>query len=213
MKRILLFISVAAVILPACAQSLPSRDEIIQKLVGQWDWVSSTGGIAGLTITPQTEGYTVQEIFFRDSVDSLWNTCLQNDSILLTRQIMLDTVESMYSLGKVWAIAIASQDTNPYYGWHIITLNDTVLHTGDNMWDGFESLFTKKRSSISIPGEKPQCISTLNRPVAQRMFFNVKGQSVTVLSTHSFSGKNLILQRDTYDKGSSRILKMPITIE
>ena len=38
--------------------TVPDTDDLPQALFGTWSWIRSTGGIAGVTQTPQTEGYT-----------------------------------------------------------------------------------------------------------------------------------------------------------
>jgi hypothetical protein len=38
--------------------TVPETADLPQALFGTWSWIRSTGGIAGVTQTPQTEGYT-----------------------------------------------------------------------------------------------------------------------------------------------------------
>ncbi len=47
---------VLAVGLASCGSPTAPEQE---PLVGDWQWVQSSGGIAGLTLTPQSEGYEV----------------------------------------------------------------------------------------------------------------------------------------------------------
>lgn len=55
----------------------PTDPEFLQFLIGEWDWESATGGIAGTTRTPASEGFTMRldlqsqgriEIFRNDSL-------------------------------------------------------------------------------------------------------------------------------------------------
>jgi hypothetical protein len=39
---------------------------VVRKMIGSWEWIQSSGGIAGLTITPETEGYTKTAHFQSD---------------------------------------------------------------------------------------------------------------------------------------------------
>lgn len=39
---------------------------VLEKLIGSWEWIQSSGGIAGLTITPETVGYTKTAHFRND---------------------------------------------------------------------------------------------------------------------------------------------------
>ncbi len=36
----------------------PEEDELLQSLFGTWSWIRATGGIAGTTRKPQSDGYT-----------------------------------------------------------------------------------------------------------------------------------------------------------
>ncbi|WP_183564314.1 hypothetical protein [Mucilaginibacter sp. SP1R1] len=42
-------------------------------VIGKWRWIKSVGGIAGLTITPQTAGYNLTQEFRADSTFSILN--------------------------------------------------------------------------------------------------------------------------------------------
>jgi hypothetical protein len=51
--------AVAALALSACAS--PTGTNVrASDLTGRWEWLSASGGLAGRTITPATEGYTMQ---------------------------------------------------------------------------------------------------------------------------------------------------------
>jgi hypothetical protein len=43
------------IFISACTEDIESNDV---KLLGRWNWIQSTGGFNGLTITPETEGTT-----------------------------------------------------------------------------------------------------------------------------------------------------------
>ncbi len=49
----------------ACASNPTASDddELPQALFGTWTWIQSTGGIAGTTLTPESEGYARTLIF------------------------------------------------------------------------------------------------------------------------------------------------------
>ena len=65
MKNIIyLFGVVLFIALTGCEEDpTPAENTII----GKWRWVSSTGGIAGVTITPASEGYIMFIEFTEDS--------------------------------------------------------------------------------------------------------------------------------------------------
>ena len=54
-------LTLLALFVPAACSSdptAPEEDELLQSLFGTWSWIRATGGIAGTTRTPQSEGYT-----------------------------------------------------------------------------------------------------------------------------------------------------------
>lgn len=48
----------AAFLLPACGTG-PTEPTLEDRLFGAWEWVRAEGGIAGTTITPESEGFTM----------------------------------------------------------------------------------------------------------------------------------------------------------
>jgi hypothetical protein len=50
---------------PAACGSPTASDELLETLFGTWSWVQATGGIAGMTRTPVSEGYTRTLTFTR----------------------------------------------------------------------------------------------------------------------------------------------------
>ena len=70
-------LSLLALMLVACSSA--SVEPGIDRLEGTWQWVRSTGGIAGNTITPASEGFNVQFRFSGNQV-----TVLRNDSVRAT---------------------------------------------------------------------------------------------------------------------------------
>nr|BCX01112.1 MAG: hypothetical protein KatS3mg041_1158 [Bacteroidota bacterium] len=45
-----------------------------RRLEGSWEWVQSTGGIAGLHLTPQSEGYVQQLVFRTNGELEIWRS-------------------------------------------------------------------------------------------------------------------------------------------
>ncbi len=44
--------------------STTTEPDLADQLVGDWSWLDSVGGIAGLTLTPETEGYAQSLTFY-----------------------------------------------------------------------------------------------------------------------------------------------------
>lgn len=51
-----------SLLLSACSIFESEHDS--ERIEGRWEWVQSTGGILGHTITPQTPGYSTRELRF-----------------------------------------------------------------------------------------------------------------------------------------------------
>ena len=54
-------LTLLVLLVPAACSSdptAPGEDELLQALFGTWSWIRATGGIAGTTRTPESEGYT-----------------------------------------------------------------------------------------------------------------------------------------------------------
>ena len=48
----------------------------VERLVGRWDWQSASGGIAGRTITPTTEGYWMELRFLSNGKAELYKSAV-----------------------------------------------------------------------------------------------------------------------------------------
>ena len=58
--KVVIFAFLVFLVSAACSSdpTAPEADGLPQGLFGTWSWVRATGGIAGVTQTPDTEGYT-----------------------------------------------------------------------------------------------------------------------------------------------------------
>ncbi len=77
MRRIVLPLLVIA--LAACQGSI---DPELQQAQGAWDWIESSGSIAGRTFTPESEGYTLRLEFDGNRVRAF-----RNDSLVGTSEV------------------------------------------------------------------------------------------------------------------------------
>lgn len=77
-----------AAVLAACSAYVAGPDENAT-LTGTWDWIGSSGGIAGRSFSPATEHYSVRLSFAGGRV-----TTLRNDSTIATSNYAIsnDTV-------------------------------------------------------------------------------------------------------------------------
>lgn len=69
MKRISVLILIGLAVL-GCSKD---DGEIVESIVGEWNWVKSTGGIADITYTPQTTGENRELVISSDSLKHYTN--------------------------------------------------------------------------------------------------------------------------------------------
>ena len=102
-------------------------------IVGTWRWVESVGGIAGIRITPESEGYTKTYVFNPDSTF----LGFRNDSLIMVAKycITRKLVWNKY-MAEVLQVEDQIEQIIEFRG------NDT-LGLGDHVVDGFGHLFVR----------------------------------------------------------------------
>lgn len=126
---ILIFI----LILTAC-----SSNGIKDSLTGEWEWIESSGGIAGELITKDSEGYSSTIVFKDDSV-----SFFRNSSLLGSTSFSIEEGRSIYSSEPVNFINYNSEKSDEV----IIYLTEDSLLIGDNNYDGYTSLYIRKEKN------------------------------------------------------------------
>lgn len=124
-----------------------SREPIPQLVTGDWLWESSSGGIGGMVIKPQSS----QRIFLTFSGDGQFSV-RQNDTLAYKGTFQVSKTHSIYS-GKE-ELAIKTQQIQTGYQQKVrpiividgvvTALSSTRLSIGDNAYDGFGSSYVKK---------------------------------------------------------------------
>ncbi|MBE9583710.1 hypothetical protein IM792_04560 [Mucilaginibacter sp. JRF] len=137
-----IFAVLIAVSLFACKATQVSKDEKpidIKSLSGQWDWKKTTGGIAGITITPETARY-ILHIEFKNSEMLYYKNgeVTQHFHYDITRDKTIYSTDSLY---------IIKPDTTTNAMPLVITkaVNDTLV-LADNVHDGFTTTYIKKNN-------------------------------------------------------------------
>lgn len=104
-------------------------------LAGTWQWVSSTGGIAGKTYTPASEGYERSLLF----TDNLKYSNLKNSISQKSGKFEIIKAKSIY---KTELVDFIKYDD----GTMSIILNQTSdeLVLADNNYEGFSETFKRK---------------------------------------------------------------------
>src|SRR5687767_9257451 len=125
----------ALVALAGCATS-PTGVQT-DRLEGRWEWRSASGGIAGRTITPATEGYTMELRFDGDRAELFRNGALRT------------TASYRLAIGRQGG-SFPDQDvavfTPSLFGWEemAIQIDETgQLILSDGCCDGFSYAFVR----------------------------------------------------------------------
>jgi len=105
-------------------ESYDYQPQVLDHLIGEWEWVRSVGGIAGNTITPESAGYTKMTQFLRDSTYHEY----RNGSLFLSARYRL----YQKSLGNVHADVLQIDDFEPT---QIVTVTDSTLELMDECID------------------------------------------------------------------------------
>lgn len=105
-------------------------------IVGRWRWVKSVGGIAGMTITPQSAGYNLTQVYGANNTFKLY----KNDSLEL---------QSKYSIIRNFkyetqTIDLLKIDNNESNRADFTIRNDT-LYSSNGLFisDGFSSVYVR----------------------------------------------------------------------
>lgn len=129
MKKFLLF-TLFISLFYACANDTPVPND----LVGKWNWISSSGGIAGTTYTPENTGDTIILEFTSDSVYKQY----RNDSLIVNCEFSIIQAESIYDHEITEMI-----DCDGYLrrSFSFTTSGDLIL--ADEAYDGFTSQYER----------------------------------------------------------------------
>ena len=121
----------AGLVLAAACSTDPEENP----LVGAWSWVESTGGIAGVTLTPASTGQTMSLRFEADGMVELFRDGASAGTTTYT-------VEQGAGDGTIWTVTWAS----PLLGFETQTAHapdaDTLV-LADGCCDGFTYTWTR----------------------------------------------------------------------
>ena len=132
-------VGVAALLIGAVLSGCGSSTEplVEHDIVGTWDWVESSGGVAGTTQTPETAGYTLQVKFAQSGV------------VEVRRDGALET-----STGYMVLVGVGSSSEWPdmvrydepvlgFENQYVRFTGDDVMFLADGCCDGFVSRYVR----------------------------------------------------------------------
>ena len=135
MKKLSFLLIITSLLAFSCTkEEILSANESTSSLVGEWRWISSTGGIAGKTITPSSAGYERKLVLTADLKFSRYkdNTLESSGTYQLTQG------KSIYKVEQVDFIKF-SDGTSAV----IISQSATELSLADNFYDGFGETYQR----------------------------------------------------------------------
>lgn len=102
------------------------------RIAGQWEWVESTGGIAGMTLTPASTGETRELRFDRERVESY-----RNDTLVVSQRYTMALVAGT----QRWRIDYL--DAGSAFDSQMAELLGDTLVLTDPCCDGFISRYRR----------------------------------------------------------------------
>src|SRR5689334_18447118 len=112
-----------------CKKDIEVPSAELKKIFGKWEWVSSTGGFAGKTITPASAGYQVRLEFNSNGAYKRY----KNNSLEDQRNFSFQQETSTYNHQTVWAVSFSGSPLSMLVDF---SGNDTLL-LNDNAYDGY----------------------------------------------------------------------------
>ncbi len=115
--------------------------KIEDRLVGEWAWVRSTGGLMGTTLTPDTEGYSQSYLFQKNGIF----THYKDTATLHSNFYWVEKGNSIYKTGEVDLLILGNQDhtiVNSTFSIEFNGENGLILREECN--DCFEIIFSRK---------------------------------------------------------------------
>jgi len=127
---------IAALVL--CSVSSCNKDGLpgpaSTSIVGSWRWVKSVGGIAGMTITPQSAGYNLTQVYGSDSTFKMF----KKDSVMLSGKFSITRNYKYSATETIDLLKINDQQADAF-----IIRNDTLFMNDIFISDGFNSIYVR----------------------------------------------------------------------
>ena len=134
MKKLSFLLVFIALFILSCTKEEVVATEASSSLAGEWRWVSSTGGIAGKTITPSSAGYERKLVLTSDFKFSRYK-----DNVLESSgTYQISQGKSIYKAEQVDFIKFSDGTSSV-----IISQSASELSLADNFYDGFVEVYQR----------------------------------------------------------------------
>ena len=134
MKKLSFLLVFAALFTFSCTKEEVVATEASSSLAGEWRWVSSTGGIAGKTYTPTSEGYERKLVLTSDFKFSRYKDAVLEKS----GTYEITKAKSIYKTELIDFIKFSD-------GTSLVIMNQSAneLSLSDNFYDGFGEVYQR----------------------------------------------------------------------
>ena len=133
MKTLVVGFFVLLSIISSCEEQVINDSDSI---VGSWDWIYSSGGIAGMIETPETTGNS-KRLIFNDSL-IYW---IEKDTLQQLFHYSIQKEKTIFSTDLMPVLKIVEQSSPS----KVIFLKGDTLSLADNFPDGFIQTFLRAK--------------------------------------------------------------------
>lgn len=130
MKKLVLH-SVLIFILVSCSTS--ESTIIANSIVGKWDWVQSSGGITGETITPSSTNKSMSVEILKSEVKTY-----ENGNLTATESYSIQTKESIFGGKKPMLVYLSGKPSQSF------SMEGAKLFLSDECYDCYQSEYVKQ---------------------------------------------------------------------
>jgi hypothetical protein len=120
-----------------CKKAMQVPDPELEKIFGKWSWVRTSGGFAGKTITPVSEGYTARFEFNSDGTYKKY----KNETLTEQKKFSFLQATSINNHQPVWVISFDGSALKMAVSF---SGNDTLI-LNEQAYDGFSHTYIRMK--------------------------------------------------------------------
>lgn len=138
-SKFILCLCCLAALLSACKKD--EMEQTKERLIGEWAWQYSTGGLLGQTLNPTTEGYEASILFQKNGLFTRYrDTTTQS-----TQYYWVEKGSSIFSSEAVYLLFVGSQDHLQVLSTYSIIFDGADnLELREECYDCFDNFYKRK---------------------------------------------------------------------
>src|SRR5690606_21939596 len=139
MKNRILLAFLPLLLIFACKKSTDFPTKKLSNIIGEWNWESATGGLAGNELTPATEGYTLGYFFQKDKEYIYYKDSIEQR----TGYYWIEEGSSIFSAEPVYLLKLGNRDHSEVKFTYSIELDGkNILYLNEECNDCYHYKFT-----------------------------------------------------------------------